>query len=144
MKMCWTHCHFLASGCISHFVIVVGAVVALAADIAQHYYYCWHYCYTAIACHCLSLLFLYLLTFSSVGLLTVMYVCISLENVNFMLLFKLNIFPYVCYVPFYCHALSHLSLIETVMFVHITDDEYKWRIGNIYPFRTHSLSRILT
>lgn len=43
------------------------------------------------------------------------YVCISLVNVNFMLLFKLNILPYVCF-PFYCHALSHLSLIETVMF----------------------------
>lgn len=48
-------------------------------------------------------------------LLTLMYVYISLENVNFMLLFKLNILPYVCF-PFYCHALSHLSLIETVMF----------------------------
>lgn len=53
--------------------------------------------------------------FFSSALLTVMYVYISLENVNFMLLFKLNILPYVCF-SFYCHALSHLSLIETVMF----------------------------
>lgn len=74
-------------------------------------YFC---CFYSLSSHTLPLSMRYMRLFF-VCLLTLMYVYISLENVNFMLLFKLNILPYVCF-PFYCHALSHLSLIETVMF----------------------------
>lgn len=107
-------CHFCFFFLFCCFVFFYSATNGFSrTDIHRYchlFHYDWERAFFLLLSKYISLSFL-----RSSVLLTVMYVYISLENVNFMLLFKLNILPYVCF-PFYCHALSHLSLIETVMF----------------------------